>query len=155
MYPEALDIEEIAPGLSKSISIAGHGRIYPFLSKPKSQQKTLKGMVKGTMNMLDRYVGTVFLSSKDVSGKKNDANFFVRLYDQLVEEVGDKHAVQFIKDNTTACVSVGSKLMDKKKHLIWTPVCCTQHRSYVRRDRRDQNCEGDSKGSKVCVKIYV
>ncbi|ERN02496.1 hypothetical protein AMTR_s00718p00009980 [Amborella trichopoda] len=34
-----------------------------------------------------------FLSSKDVSGMKNDANFFIRLYDQMVEEVRDKHIV--------------------------------------------------------------
>ncbi|ERN08091.1 hypothetical protein AMTR_s03250p00004260 [Amborella trichopoda] len=40
--------------------------------------------------------GTAFLSSKDVSGTKKDANFYVRLYDQIVEEVGDKHVVQFI-----------------------------------------------------------
>ncbi|ERN01128.1 hypothetical protein AMTR_s00002p00205930 [Amborella trichopoda] len=37
--------------------------------------------------------GTAFLSSKDVSGTKNDANFYGRLYDQIVEEVGHKHVV--------------------------------------------------------------
>ncbi|ERN00638.1 hypothetical protein AMTR_s00091p00168090 [Amborella trichopoda] len=37
--------------------------------------------------------GTAFLSSKDVSRIKKDANFLVRLYDQIVEEVGDKHIV--------------------------------------------------------------
>ncbi|ERN03631.1 hypothetical protein AMTR_s05135p00002970, partial [Amborella trichopoda] len=171
--------------LPKSASIAGHGRKDSFLSKPKSQQMTLKGMVKGTRNMLGRYVGkwfydkgipfdaanspyfppmvsaiqrvepgvklpttyelsgpildeevkevkkwieeykqswprtgitlmsdgwlnkvskkefvnflayspkgTAFLSSKDVSGTKKDANFYIRQYDQIVEEVGDKH----------------------------------------------------------------
>ncbi|ERM96113.1 hypothetical protein AMTR_s03882p00002020 [Amborella trichopoda] len=46
--------------------------------------------------------GTAFLSSKDVSGTKKDANFSVRLYDQIVEEVGDKHIVQFITDNVGA-----------------------------------------------------
>ncbi|ERN02324.1 hypothetical protein AMTR_s01614p00005510 [Amborella trichopoda] len=40
--------------------------------------------------------GTAFLSSKDVSGTKKDANLYVRLYDQIVDEVGDKHVVQFI-----------------------------------------------------------
>ncbi|ERM95975.1 hypothetical protein AMTR_s03913p00003570, partial [Amborella trichopoda] len=43
-----------------SASIAGHGHIDPFLSKPKSQQMTLKDMVKGTTNMLRRYVGKWF-----------------------------------------------------------------------------------------------
>ncbi|ERN09946.1 hypothetical protein AMTR_s00013p00192580 [Amborella trichopoda] len=69
--------------------------------------------------------GTTFLSSKDVSGTKKDANFYVRLYDQIVEEVGDKHVVQFITDNARACVSAGSKLMDKRKHPVWTP--CAAH----------------------------
>ncbi|ERM98380.1 hypothetical protein AMTR_s00072p00040200 [Amborella trichopoda] len=44
----------------RSASIAGHGRKDSFLSKPKSQQMTLKGMVKGTRNMLGRYVGKWF-----------------------------------------------------------------------------------------------
>ncbi|ERM96723.1 hypothetical protein AMTR_s03070p00004010 [Amborella trichopoda] len=66
-----------------------------------------------------------FLSSKDVSRTKNDANFYVRLYDQIVEEVGDKHVVYFITDNERTCVSAGSKLMDKMKHLVWTPVLRT------------------------------
>ncbi|KAL4180124.1 hypothetical protein AMTRI_Chr13g90570 [Amborella trichopoda] len=219
MYQEESVVEEIVSKLPRSASIAGHGRKDPFLSKPKSQQMTLKGMVKGTRNMLGRYVGkwfydkgipfdaanspyfppmvsaiqragpgvkpptayelsgpildeeveevkkwieeykqswprtgitlmsdgwlnkvskkeflnflayspkgTAFLSSKDVSGTKKDANFYVRLYDQIVEEVGDKHVVQFITDNARACVSAGSKLMDKRKHLVWTP--CAAH----------------------------
>ncbi|ERM96090.1 hypothetical protein AMTR_s04525p00001750, partial [Amborella trichopoda] len=69
--------------------------------------------------------GTAFLSSKEVSGTKKDANFYVRLYDKIVEEVGDKHIVQFITDNEHACVSMGSKLMDKRKHLVWTT--CAAH----------------------------
>ncbi|ERM96105.1 hypothetical protein AMTR_s04858p00003360, partial [Amborella trichopoda] len=69
--------------------------------------------------------GTAFLSSKDISGMKKDANFYVRLYDQIVEEVEDKHLVQFITDNARAYVSAGSKLMDKRKHLVWTP--CAAH----------------------------
>ncbi|ERN16514.1 hypothetical protein AMTR_s00031p00082850 [Amborella trichopoda] len=37
--------------------------------------------------------GTSFLFSKDISGTKKDANFYLRLYDQIVEEVGNKHVV--------------------------------------------------------------
>ncbi|ERM98192.1 hypothetical protein AMTR_s00095p00130850 [Amborella trichopoda] len=219
MYQGESVVEEIVSRLPRSASIAGHGHKDPFLSKPKSQQMTLKGMVKGTRNMLGRYVakwfydkgipfdatnspyfppmisaiqrvgpgvkpptayelnglildkevegvkkwieeykhswprtgitlmsdgwlnkvskneflnflayspkGTVFLSSKDVLGTKKDANFYVRLYDQIVEVVGDKHVVQFIKDNARACVSACSKLMDKRKHLVWIP--CAAH----------------------------
>ncbi|ERN06008.1 hypothetical protein AMTR_s05410p00004650, partial [Amborella trichopoda] len=54
-----------------------------------------------------------------------DANFYLRLYDQIVEEVRDKHVVQFITDNARACVSTGNKLMNKRKYLVWTP--CAAH----------------------------
>ncbi|ERN00837.1 hypothetical protein AMTR_s00103p00072690 [Amborella trichopoda] len=60
MCQQESNVKEIVPSLSKSATIAGHGRIDPFLSKPKSQQITLKGMVKGTKNMLGRYVGKWF-----------------------------------------------------------------------------------------------
>ncbi|ERM95887.1 hypothetical protein AMTR_s00060p00142680, partial [Amborella trichopoda] len=75
--------------------------------------------------LIDSPKGTAFSSSKDVSGMKKDANFYVRLYDQIVQEVGDKHVVKFITDNARACVSVGSKLMDKRKHLEW--MLCAAH----------------------------
>ncbi|ERN15416.1 hypothetical protein AMTR_s00036p00211050 [Amborella trichopoda] len=60
MYQEELDVEKIVSSLSRSASIAGHGRIDPFLSKPKSEQLTLKGMMKGTKNMLGKYIGEWF-----------------------------------------------------------------------------------------------
>ncbi|ERN04710.1 hypothetical protein AMTR_s00076p00187340 [Amborella trichopoda] len=69
--------------------------------------------------------GTAFLYSKDISGTKKDANFYVRLYDQILEKVGDKHVVQFITDNVRACVSASTKLMEKMKHLVWTS--CAAH----------------------------
>ncbi|ERN10913.1 hypothetical protein AMTR_s00164p00043960 [Amborella trichopoda] len=56
MYQEESDIEEIVSSLLKSASIADHGRIDPFLSKPMLEQMTLKGMMKGTRNMLGRYI---------------------------------------------------------------------------------------------------
>ncbi|ERM95533.1 hypothetical protein AMTR_s00023p00023350 [Amborella trichopoda] len=229
MHQQESNVEEIVPNLSRSVSIAGHGHIDTFLSKPKSQQMTLKGMVKGTRNMLGRYVGkwfydkgipfdvtnrpyfppmvsaiqrvrpgvtpprayelsgsildeeveevtkwieeykqswprtgitlmsdgwlnkvnkkeflnfltyspkgTAFLSNKDVSGMKKDANFYVRLYDHIVEEVGDKHVVKFIMDNTRACVSTGQQVDGEDEAFSMDPICCTQHRSYVRGDR--------------------
>ncbi|ERN11720.1 hypothetical protein AMTR_s00022p00233700 [Amborella trichopoda] len=57
MCQQESNVEEIVLSLYRSISIAGHGRIDLFLSKPKSQQMILKGMVKGTRNMLEIYVG--------------------------------------------------------------------------------------------------
>ncbi|ERN09090.1 hypothetical protein AMTR_s00014p00055820 [Amborella trichopoda] len=60
MFKEESDVEEIVSSLSKSVSIAGHGRKDSFLSKPKLERMTLKSMVKGTRNMLGRYVGKWF-----------------------------------------------------------------------------------------------
>ncbi|ERN18776.1 hypothetical protein AMTR_s00067p00067210 [Amborella trichopoda] len=60
MYQEESNVEEIVSSLSRSASITGHGRIDPFLSKPKSKQMTLKGMVTGTRNILGRYDGKWF-----------------------------------------------------------------------------------------------
>ncbi|ERN05892.1 hypothetical protein AMTR_s00006p00266550 [Amborella trichopoda] len=80
--------------------------------------------VKEVTKWIEEYKQT-FSSSKDVSGTKKDANFYVRLYNQIVEEVGDKHVVKFITDNARAFVSASSKLMEKRKHLVWTP--CAAH----------------------------
>ncbi|ERM94513.1 hypothetical protein AMTR_s00010p00263590 [Amborella trichopoda] len=81
---------------------------------------------KGFLNFLAYSLkGTIFLSSKDVSGTRKNANFYVRLYDQIVEEVEDKYVVQFITDNARACVFAGNNLMNMMKHLIWT--LCTAH----------------------------
>ncbi|ERN20240.1 hypothetical protein AMTR_s00066p00154140 [Amborella trichopoda] len=60
MYQGESDVEKIVSRLPRCVSIAGHGRKDSFLSKPKSQQITLKGMVKGTRNVLGRYVGKWF-----------------------------------------------------------------------------------------------
>ncbi|ERN01841.1 hypothetical protein AMTR_s00089p00084560 [Amborella trichopoda] len=60
MYQEESDVEKIVSNLPRSVSVAGYGRIDPFLSKPKSEQITLKGMVKGTRNTLGRYIGKWF-----------------------------------------------------------------------------------------------
>ncbi|ERM99768.1 hypothetical protein AMTR_s00099p00138990 [Amborella trichopoda] len=64
MYQGESDVEEIVSKLPRSASIAGHGRKDSFLSKPKSQQMTLKGMIKGTRNMLGRYVGKWFYDKR-------------------------------------------------------------------------------------------
>ncbi|ERN18402.1 hypothetical protein AMTR_s00193p00026850 [Amborella trichopoda] len=56
---------------------------------------------------------------------KNDFLTSWPIPQKIVEEVGDKYVVQFITDNARECVSSGSKLMDKRKHLVWTP--CAAH----------------------------
>ena len=43
------------------------------------------------------------------------------MHDDLVEEIGGHLVVQVITDNTSAYVAVGRMLMEKGKHLYWTP----------------------------------
>ncbi|ERN04486.1 hypothetical protein AMTR_s00081p00034970 [Amborella trichopoda] len=139
---------------------------------------TLKGMVKGTRNMLGRYVGKWFydkgipfdaanssyfppmvsaiqraglgvkpsmayeLSGPILDEEVEEVTKWIEEYKQrwprtgitlmsdgwlnkIVEEVGDKLVVQFITDNARAYVSAGSKLMNKRKHLVWIP--CAAH----------------------------
>ncbi|ERN19105.1 hypothetical protein AMTR_s00061p00136430 [Amborella trichopoda] len=58
-----------------SASIAGHGRIDPFLSKPKSEQMTLKCMVKYTRNLLGKYFGK-WLYDKEIPFDAANSPYF-------------------------------------------------------------------------------
>ncbi|ERN05507.1 hypothetical protein AMTR_s00007p00259360 [Amborella trichopoda] len=69
------NVKEIVLSLSRCVTIAGD-RIDPFLSKPKSQQMTLKGMVKGTRNMLGRYIGKWFYN-KGISFDVANSPYFL------------------------------------------------------------------------------
>ncbi|ERN05912.1 hypothetical protein AMTR_s00006p00268200 [Amborella trichopoda] len=64
MYQEESDDEKIVSSLPRSTSIASHDRIDPFLSKLKSKQMTLNGMVKGMRNMLGKYIGKWFYDKR-------------------------------------------------------------------------------------------
>ncbi|ERN13783.1 hypothetical protein AMTR_s00049p00200660 [Amborella trichopoda] len=81
--------------------------------------------------MLGRYVGKWFYAKGITFDAANGpyfplmVNAIQKARPRIVEEVGDKHVVQFITDNARACVSAGSKLIDKRKHLVWTP--CAAH----------------------------
>ncbi|ERN17737.1 hypothetical protein AMTR_s00047p00075990 [Amborella trichopoda] len=82
MYQEESDVEKFISSLSKSVSIASHGRLDAFLSKPKSQQMTLKGIVKGTRNMLGRYVGK-WLSDKGIPFDAANSPYFPLLVNTI------------------------------------------------------------------------
>ncbi|CAN1127454.1 hypothetical protein LINPERHAP2_LOCUS4046 [Linum perenne] len=44
---------------------------------------------------------------------------------EVVEKVGEENVLQIITDNASAYKAAGAKLMEKRKHLFWTP--CAAH----------------------------
>lgn len=69
--------------------------------------------------------GTVFLKSVDASDAIKDANLLFKLLDDVVEEVGEDIVIQVVTDNASNYKAAGSKLMEKRKRLWWTP--CAAH----------------------------
>ncbi|KAK3188499.1 hypothetical protein Dsin_028060 [Dipteronia sinensis] len=64
--------------------------------------------------------GTVFLKTIDASNMVKDADLIFHLID-VVEEVGEDIVVQVVTDNASAYKAAGRLLMEKRKHLYWTP----------------------------------
>ena len=69
--------------------------------------------------------GTIFLRSVDASDKKKDENLLFEMFDEIVEEVREDLVVQVVTDNASTYKAAGAKLMEKRKHLFWTP--CAAH----------------------------
>ncbi|XP_040967013.1 uncharacterized protein [Gossypium hirsutum] len=70
--------------------------------------------------------GTIFWKSVDVSSvRSRDAEFYYRLLDSVVEEIGENYIVQIVTDNEAAMKAAGKKLMLKRQHLYWTS--CVAH----------------------------
>ncbi|XP_031096593.1 uncharacterized protein LOC116000869 [Ipomoea triloba] len=69
--------------------------------------------------------GTVFLKYVDASEHVKDAKLLFRLLDKVVEKVGEELVVQVITDNASNYRATGLMLMEKRKHLYWTP--CAAH----------------------------
>ncbi|XP_040957906.1 uncharacterized protein [Gossypium hirsutum] len=70
--------------------------------------------------------GTIFWKSVDVSSvRSRDVEFYYRLLDSVVEEIGENYIVQIVTDNEAAMKAAGKKLMLKRQHLYWTS--CAAH----------------------------
>ncbi|PON53148.1 Ribonuclease H-like domain containing protein, partial [Trema orientale] len=69
--------------------------------------------------------GTVFLKSVDASEYIKDAKLIFKLLDDVIAEVGEHLVVQVITDNASNYKAAGEMLMEKRKHLYWTP--CAAH----------------------------
>ncbi|XP_038690695.1 uncharacterized protein LOC119989295 isoform X2 [Tripterygium wilfordii] len=75
--------------------------------------------------LVNSWKGTIFLESIDTSNFSKTAKKVFEMLENVVEKVGEENVVQVITDNDAAYKAAGSMLMDKRKHLFWTP--CATH----------------------------
>ncbi|GAV79120.1 LOW QUALITY PROTEIN: zf-BED domain-containing protein/DUF659 domain-containing protein/Dimer_Tnp_hAT domain-containing protein, partial [Cephalotus follicularis] len=69
--------------------------------------------------------GTVFLASIDTSDISKTSQKVFDMLDYIVERVGEENVVQVVTDNAANYKLAGEYLMEKRKHLFWTP--CAAH----------------------------
>ncbi|CAN0904196.1 hypothetical protein LINGRAHAP2_LOCUS22955 [Linum grandiflorum] len=69
--------------------------------------------------------GSVFVESLDTSSFLKNTQKVVEMLDEAVEKVGEDNVLQIITDNASAYKAARTKLMEKRKHLFWTP--CAAH----------------------------
>lgn len=70
-------------------------------------------------------IGTVFFKSMDASNIMKSTNVLFEMYGVVVTDVGPQNVVQFITDNTTACIVAGRLLTDKYPAMFFIP--CAAH----------------------------
>ncbi|KAJ7001866.1 hypothetical protein NC653_012061 [Populus alba x Populus x berolinensis] len=69
--------------------------------------------------------GTIFLKSVDTSGLRKDKETLLKMFDEVVKEVGQKNIVQFVSDNEFAFKAVGKALQQRYDTFFWSP--CAAH----------------------------
>ena len=67
----------------------------------------------------------VYLSSVDTTNIPKMENYIFSLMDKIVEEVGEENIVQVVTDYEASFKAAGMLLMEKRKHLFWSP--CAAH----------------------------
>ncbi|KAL0907910.1 hypothetical protein M5K25_022364 [Dendrobium thyrsiflorum] len=75
--------------------------------------------------LVDNPYGMVFLRSIEASDEIKNADFIFNLLDGVVKEIGEQLVVQVVTDNASAYKAAGHMLMEKWKHLYWSP--CAAH----------------------------
>ena len=63
----------------------------------------------------------IYLSSVDTTNRPKTADYIFSLMDKIAEEVGEENVVQVVTDNEASFKAAGMLLMDKRKHLFWSP----------------------------------
>ncbi|RVW93685.1 hypothetical protein CK203_028918 [Vitis vinifera] len=68
----------------------------------------------------------IYHSSVDTTNILKTADYIFSLMDKVVEEVGEKNVVQVVTDNEASFKAASMLLMEKRKHLFWSP-CATHY----------------------------
>lgn len=84
----------------------------------KTRKSLINFMVYSHRNM-------IFHKSVDNTSQSKTNEYIFRLMDRVVDEVGEENVVQVEMDNETSFKVAGKMLMNKRKHLYWTP--CAAH----------------------------
>ena len=69
--------------------------------------------------------GIVFLKSINTSDISKNAKNLFQLLDSLVQEIGEKNAVQVVTNSVSTYVLTCEKLMEKRRKIFWNP--CAAH----------------------------
>ena len=67
----------------------------------------------------------IYHSLVDTTNIPKIADYIFSFIDKVVEEVGKENVVQVVTDNETSFKATGMLLMEKWKHLFWSP--CASH----------------------------
>ncbi|RVX18652.1 hypothetical protein CK203_006385 [Vitis vinifera] len=67
----------------------------------------------------------IYHSSVDTTNIPKTTDYIFFLMDKVVEEVGEENVVQVVTDNEASFKAAGMLLMEKRKHLFWSP--CAAH----------------------------
>ena len=63
----------------------------------------------------------IYLSSVDTTNISKTLDYIFSLMDNIIEEVGEENIVQVVTDNEASFKTDGMLLMEKCKHLFWSP----------------------------------
>jgi hypothetical protein len=75
--------------------------------------------------LINSPAGTWFLKSIDASGSIKNGSLMLKYLDDVVNEVEEENVVQIITDNASNYKNAGTRLMEKRERLWWTP--CAAH----------------------------
>ena len=67
----------------------------------------------------------IYHTSVDTTNISKTADYILSLMDKVVDEVGEENIVQVVTDNEASFKAAGHMLMEKRKHMFWSP--CAAH----------------------------
>ncbi|CAN1276907.1 hypothetical protein LINPERPRIM_LOCUS16160 [Linum perenne] len=135
--------------------VARHGPGF----KPPSYHEIRETFLQEEKKELDEKLGHFRdeWKSLDTSNFSKNASKVFEMLDNVVEKVGEENVIQIVTDNAAAYKAAGTKLMEKRKHLFWTP--CAAHCFDLMLEDFDKNLKVHKstieKGRKITNFIYA